>query len=145
MMDLPIDLDLKVVSRAIRAAEVISLFFPWFGKALIFDTRQDDVTPPAIFADDMAGSAEERLQSLTRLRPSLGRPARLVAVGWPAGVNSFVDTGVYEQIVARCRQLGHESLEADCRRALAVLRRAERQLKLAYVRGEHCRTLYQKT
>ena len=84
-----------------------------------------------------------RIRGLARLRPSLGRPARLAAVPWPAGVNSFLDTGVYEQIVTRCRQLGHESLEADCRRALAVLRQAERQLKLTYVRGEHCRTLYQ--
>jgi hypothetical protein len=144
MLDMPFETDLRLIIRAIRAGEVISLFFPWFGKALILDTRRSAGTPPAIFADDMAGSAEERLRDLARRRPDLPRPARLAAIPWPAGVNALVDTGIYAEFVRRCRALGDGALERDCARALAALRHAERQMKLAYVRGEHCRTLYQK-
>lgn len=144
MLDMPFELDLRLITRAIRTGEVISLFFPWFGKALILDTRHTAGTPPAVFADDMAGSAEERLRSLARRRPGLPRPARLTAIPWPAGVNSLIDAGVYSEIVRRCHALGHGELERDCAGALEALRLAERQMKLAYVRGEHCRTLYQK-
>lgn len=145
MLDVPFDLDVRRVSRAIRTAEVLALFFPWLGQALVVDARSDRFTAPTVFADDMAGSAEERIRGLVRRRPSLGRPARLTALPWPAGVTSFVDAGLYTKVIRRCHALGHADLEGDCARALAALRAAEHRMKLAYVRGDHCRTLYQKT
>jgi hypothetical protein len=143
MLDLPIELDMAPVEQAIATAEVLTIFFPWFGKAVVFDTRHRPAVPPLLVAADMVGSAEERVRDLMRRRPALPRPARLTAIPWPAGTNSFVDTGAYDSLVRRCYRLGHGELETDCRRALAIVRAAEQRLKLAYVRGEHCRTLYQ--
>lgn len=143
MLDSPIDLDTEPVEQALATAEVLTIFFPWFGKALVFDTRQRPAVAPLLIVDDMIGSAEERVRDLMRRRPEFPRPARLTAIPWPAGTNSFIDTGAYDWLVRRCYRLGHGHLESDCRRALAIVREAEQRLKLAYVRGEHCRTLYQ--
>ena len=142
MLDMPFDYDERLVSRAIRRADVVSVFFPWFGKALILDMRFDGDTPPAVFADDMAGSTDERLLMLARQRPRLGRARRLTAVPWPAGIGSFVAAGLHDHIVERVRRLGFPDLVDDCERALADLSAAEREMKLAYVRGMHCRTVY---
>ncbi|MCC6629943.1 MAG: hypothetical protein IT340_21400 [Chloroflexi bacterium] len=141
---MPFEFDERRVSRAIRRAEVVSVFFPWFDKALILDTRFDHETPPAVFVDSMAGSADERLLWLTRQRPRLGRPTRLVGAPWPAGVRSFIDSGHLDQMVARVRRLGFPELEVDCTRAVRRLHTAEQAVKRAYVRGERCRTVYSR-
>lgn len=144
MLDKPYELDTEVVSEAIATAEILTIFFPWLDHALIFDTRHTATVPPAIFTDGMVGSAEERLRSIAQARPHLSPPDQLTALPWPGGVTSFQDSGAYEQVVRRCYHLGHGELESNCRRALAELQRAEHQIKLAYVRGDNSRTLYQR-
>jgi hypothetical protein len=92
----------------------------------------------------MVGSVEARIERILRRRPEFERLERLTAVPWLAGTGSFRDCGAYDQVVRRCYELGHGDLERDCRRALADLQRAEQQVKLAFVRGDGCRTLYQR-
>lgn len=145
MLDAPLELDIDRLHEAVATAEVLTVFFPWFGRALIMDARHDSLTPPAVFSDAMAGSAEERLRGLAWLRPQLPWPERLTAVPWPAGTDSFVDSGGLDAIRRRLHGMGFGHLEINCRRALGELRRAEARMKLAYARGEHCRTLYQRT
>lgn len=144
MFDKAFDLDHEQVIRAIDRAEVLSIFFPWFGKALIVDTRHSPTAPPAVFTDGMVNSVEERMRSIAHHRPEFSHQIRLLPLPWPAGVGSFLDSGVYDRIVQRLTNLGHGYLTSDCERALADLRRAERRVKLSYVRGDHCRTLYQR-
>jgi hypothetical protein len=59
-------------------------------------------------------------------------------------VGSFIELGVRDQLVARCRRLGYPDLERDCHQAIAALMAAERAMKVAYVRGEQGRTIYQQ-
>ena len=144
MLDTPIELDMAVVSEAIATAEVLTIFFPWLGQALILDTRHDVGAPPAVFTDRIVGSVEERLRLIMQARPMFPQPDQLTALPWLAGTDSFVGLGVYGEVVRRCYRLGYGDLEGDCRRALDELRRAERTVKLAYARGDFCRTLYQR-
>jgi hypothetical protein len=144
MLDTPVEIDSRLVQRAIATADVLSIFFPWLGKALILDARHRRDTPPAVFADGMVNSAEERLRRISRRRPQLPAVERLTALPWPAATGSFLDSGAYDQLVRRLYQLGFGELESDCRRALAELQRAERRVKLSYVRGDHCRTVYER-
>jgi hypothetical protein len=144
MLDTPFNLDHELANRTIASAEALSIFFPWFGRALIVDTRHRDGVPPAIYTDGMVASGAERLRSIVAARPQFARPPRLMAIPWPGGTGSFVDSGAYEAIVRRFYALGFGRLERDCERALADLRRAERRVKLAYIRGDHCKTVYQR-
>jgi hypothetical protein len=143
MLDMPLSVDQQPVLQAIERAEVVSIFFPWIGLALVVDFRHNDVARPAVLTDEIAGSLAERLTRIARRRPDLPPPTRLAAIPWPSGVRSFLDSGAYDRLVYRLYQLGHGDVESDCRRARAALQRAEYVLKLAYIRGEHCRTLYQ--
>jgi hypothetical protein len=144
MLDKPFEMDIQRIHEAIATAEVLTIFFPWLGRALIVDLRHDSRTPPAIYSDVMVGSIEERSRRIARLRPQFARPSRLVAAPWPAGAGSFIESGAFDTIVRRLYHLGFGHMEVNCRRALAELERAEQRMKLLYVRGEHCRTLYER-
>lgn len=144
MLDSPIIFDTRRIHRAIATAEVLSIFFMWLGKALILDARSTDSIPPAVFTDGMVTSVDERIRRIVHQRPELTTVFHLTALPWLAGVNSFLDSGAYDQVIRRLYQLGFGRLESDCRVALADLQRAERRVKLRYVKGDHCRTLYQR-
>ena len=70
-MDNAFNLSSGKIIRALAEAEVMSIFFPRVGKALIVDTRHDADHGPVVLMDDMVGSAEERLQSVRRLRTGI--------------------------------------------------------------------------
>ena len=69
--------DLDRVRRNISDAEVLSVFFPTFRRALVIDTRSDDEVGPLVQMMPMARSPQDRMRSIRRMRPSLPRPSNL--------------------------------------------------------------------
>jgi hypothetical protein len=143
-MDNVFDLFHERIIEAIRTGDVICIFFPRLGKTLIVDLRETDGTPPAIIIDNMVSSAQERLESLQRLRPEFPLPDEVRLAPWMGFVRSLEDTGVADALLERCAQTGHPPLAQTCQDALRKLEQIERSLVRAIIRGDTTRTIWQR-
>ena len=59
--------ELDEVKGSILEADVLSLFFPYFGKAILLDTRSNETDGPVIMLTEMVRSPQERIRSLEDL------------------------------------------------------------------------------
>lgn len=131
--------------EALRAAEVISVFFIRVGRSLILDFRREGVVGPAIMVDDIVSSPEARLQSFRRLRPDLSLPERLTLAPWAGGVREFAATGLLDELLGRCEREGGLNLKADARKAYRQLEMLERKYLRDLVRGVGMETIWQRS
>ena len=53
--------DLEEVRSGIIDADVVSLFFPYFGKTVLIDTRSNGADGPVIMLTDMVRNPQERV------------------------------------------------------------------------------------
>ena len=134
--------DLDEVMSNIDAAEVMSLFFPTFRKAVVIDTRSDDGEGPMVRILPMAASPQERLRTIRRLRPGLPRLRSLTLIPWPRYVESLVGLGVWDRIGNRLRKAGHDDVVQQCEAVLEDLRKLERLELAAVIRGENYHTVW---
>jgi hypothetical protein len=135
-MDNAFNLSSTRIIRALAEAEVMSIFFPRVGKALIMDTRHDAENGPAVFLDEMVGSPEERLQSIRRLRPQFRELAQLTLAPWIGSTRSFADQGILEAIVERFHALGFPEAADDAMATFRQLRRAEHATMRDLIAGD---------
>jgi hypothetical protein len=124
------------IIRALAEAEVMSIFFPRVGKALIVDTRHDADHGPVVLIDDMVGSAQERLRSVQRLRPEFTEIAQLTLAPWLGSIRAFAEQGIFDAITERFRAMGFLDAADDAVRAFRELRRQERRVMLDLISGE---------
>lgn len=141
-MDNDFRLDLSEILAAVEKAEVLTIFFPLLGQALLVDTRSDDVEGPLVQAVPMVASVEERVRSLERLRPRFGRPQGIVAIPWFRRVESLRELGVLTGIARRLVRTG--GCGVDCEAAFQALLRSEQKQLLAAVKGAAYQTLWQR-
>ena len=134
--------NLDEVMSNIDNAEVMSLFFPTFRKAVVIDTRSDDREGPMVRILPMAASPQERLRTVRRLRPTLPRLRTLTLIPWPRYVESLVGLGVWDRIVNRLREAGYNDVVQRCDAVLEDLRKLERLELAAVVRGENYHTVW---
>ena len=115
-MDNAYNISSSKIIRALAEAEVMSIFFPRVGKALIVDTRHDAEHGPVVLIDDMVGSAEERLQSVRRLRPEFTEIAQLTLAPWLGSTRAFAEQGILDAIVERFHAMGYHDAANDAMR-----------------------------
>lgn len=132
------------IIEAIQTAEVMSLFFPRFGKTLMLDLRHTVEVPPWVQVDDMVGSPQERLDRFERLRPHFPLPDELRIAAWFGSVGSLAEAGVVDAILERCSETGDVAMVERCREAIQELDRFEREHLKAMIRGELSRTIWQR-
>jgi hypothetical protein len=146
MMDNVFRWNVKSVLRNMHEAQVISLFFPYLGKALIVDLRCDEVEGPLITIEGLVSGPEERLESLRKLRPRFELPANVTLAPWLGSVRTLDSSGAIADLTARLERLGHAPLRADLERAYAELLGIEYGEVLALIRGDvqRTRTLFQR-
>src|SRR6476646_7967930 len=106
-MDNAFNLSSGKIIRALAEAEVMSIFFPRVGKALIVDTRHNATHGPVVLIDEMVSSAEERLQSVRKLRPEFTEIAQLTLAPWLGSTDAFTEQGVLEAIIERFQAMGY--------------------------------------
>ncbi|MDQ2786752.1 MAG: hypothetical protein M3Y58_17320 [Chloroflexota bacterium] len=146
-MDNAYNISSSKIIRALAEAEVMSIFFPRIGKALIVDTRHDAAHGPVVLMDGMVGSADERLQSVRRLRPEFTAIAQLTLAPWLGSTRAFAEQGIFDAIVERFRGMGFHDAAEDAIGTFRELRRHERQMMLDLIAGERqtTRTLWVRT
>ena len=141
-MDGEFNLDLQEVMDSVDSAEVVSLFFPTFGKAVVIDTRSLGDRGPLVRIMPMVSSPRERLWSLRSLRPEFPRVNSMTVIPWPRYVDSLVTLGVWDRIVERLAGSGHDEAVADCASVIDELRCLEKAELAAVVLGENYHTVW---
>ena len=141
-MDDDFVLDIDEIMKNIDAAEIMSVFFPTFRKAVVIDTRSNDTDGPMIRLMPMAASPQERLRSIRRLRPGFPRVHGLTLIPWPRYVDSLVTLGVWDRIVRRFKDAGQTEAVEACAKTLSELRQLEKEEFAAVVRGENYHTIW---
>ena len=134
--------DIDNVIQNVSEAEVMSVFFPTFRRALIVDTRSNESAGPFVRLMPMARSPQDRMRSIRRMRPQFPRPANLTLIPWQRYVDSLVESGVWDQIVERVRQSGDEAAVSACGDALSELRQMERDELVSAITGRNYHTIW---
>ena len=138
--------NVQAILRNMHEAQVMSLFFPYLGRALIIDLRHDELEGPAIAVDGMAAGPKERIETIKKLRPRFETPENLTLAPWLGPVRSLESSGAMADVAARLDRIGRPDIKADLDRAYHKLLDAERGEVLALIKGEVSRTktLYQR-
>ncbi len=134
--------EMDEVFRNIQKAEVMSIFFPALRKALVVDARFNSTDGPMVRLLPMAGSPQERLRSIRRLRPGFPRLQNLTLIPWQRYVDSLVTTGVWAKIEDRIKEAGDIRAVEACDAALVELRQLERKELRAVIVGEGYQTIW---
>ncbi|MGH2531926.1 MAG: hypothetical protein ACRDJW_06420 [Thermomicrobiales bacterium] len=132
------------VIEAVRASEVLSIFFLRIDRSLIIDMRRHGNGGPAILLDGMVATPEERLASFDRLRPGFPIPERLTLAPWAGAVHVFAETGILDAVIDRCRFEGGEGLAEAARTLYQELLRLERRALRDLVRGVGMRSMWER-
>ena len=135
--------DVDEVRRTLDRADVVTLYFPYFRKTLLVDTRTSDVDPPRARVVEMVGSAGERVASLRRLRPRFDRPEALALIPWPRSVRSVKQLGVWQLLIDRMDAAGARGSDLMLERCYRELVREERAEYRRAVVGDGYRTVWQ--
>jgi hypothetical protein len=132
------------VIESVRAAEVMSLFFPTAMRSLILDMRRSLVSEPRILVDRIVTSPAARIQTFRRIRPEMPLPINVIIIPWSGYVMQLAETGVLEAIYERCRWEGDDALEAAARGCYQTLVTVERELRRELVFGAGMKTIWQR-
>ena len=146
MMDNPPGWSARRVIRNMQAAEVISLFFPYVGRALIVDLRGDEAEGPFIATDRLISGMKEQLDNLRQLRPRFALPENITLAPWMSSVASFEASGALSELNARLVRMGAKPAQASLAAAYKELLALEWEETLALIRGDvqKTKTLYQR-
>ena len=134
--------EIDEVLRNVQEAEVMSIFFQSFRRALIIDTRSNTDDGPMVRLMPMASSPQDRVRSIRKLRPGFPRLQNLTLIPWQRYVDSLVNLGVWEKIVKRIEESGDAKAIQACDAALTELRRLERQELVAAISGDNYQTIW---
>ena len=141
-MDGDFVLDLEDVNDSVEHAEVMSLSFPKFNKALVIDTRSNSADGPLVCIMPMVGSPQERIRSIRKIRPEFPRIESLTVIPWPRYVESLVSLGVWDRIIARLTALGHDAPGDACNTLLKELRQLEKEEIASVLSGDNYHTIW---
>ena len=93
--------DIDEIKRNLDEADVVSLFFPYFGKSVLIDVRSNDTDGPALILTDMVRSPRERIRSMEKLRPGFGDPEKMVLIPWMRYLETLVESGIWDLVVSK--------------------------------------------
>lgn len=133
-MEDDLGVDISEVLGVVNSAEVFVVMFHLFDRRLLVDARTNGGETPLIRVVDRVRNSDERFRELLRLRPRLPAPDRIVAFQWPRSVRTLVESGVWEAIEHRMRDLGGS--ESTSLAVLSELQWEERTEEIKAVRGE---------
>jgi hypothetical protein len=143
-MDSDYQIDMAEVRRHLDETQVVGFWFPFLRLTLLLDTRSTERDLPMVVVVPMVESVDERMRSLSRLRPRFPRPESMTLIPWPRLVGALERLGVWELIEKRMAQLGGEALRSRCRDAFAELLQAERKQVRGAITGEGYETMWER-
>jgi hypothetical protein len=136
--------DLNEVKSSISEADVISLFFPYFGKTVLIDTRSSKDNGPAIFLTEMTRSPQERIKSMKTLRPGFPDVQKMILVPWIRYVATLADSGVWDTIISRLDDCNYMNAQEAADSIFSELRTLEIKELKKVITGTSYRTIWSR-
>jgi hypothetical protein len=141
-MDNDYALNLDEIIRTIETADVVRVRFLLLSKRLLIDNRTNEFDGPLVRVVTRAGSSEESFRNLQRMRPRFPLPDKMTAIWWPKYINTLCTSGVWDALVRRIAQTGHDDSVRQAEEVLAELRSLEREEIKNAITGEGFQTLW---
>ena len=136
--------DLEEVRSGIIDADVISLFFPYFGKTVLIDTRSNGVDGPAIILTDMVRNPQERVRSMEKLRPGFPDVHKMILIPWVRYIYTLRESGIWTTIVDRLEECSYLEAEQAADAIFHELRLLERGELISVIKGSAYQTIWSR-
>lgn len=136
--------NLEELFNDIDNAEVVSISFPTFDRAAVFDMRSSESEGPMLRLMPMVSSPRERIRSVRRLRPGFPRATSLTVIPWHGYVDTLVQNGIWHKLVERFSHSGPNPRESmdTCDSVLRELRQSEKSEMTAAIIGDNYHTIW---
>ena len=139
--------DNQAITEAIAGiadANVISILFPLLRRSLVVDTRHDEETVAWAQVLPQAQSIEERIRSIEKARPGLGKVRALLAIPWTRPLRELHDAGLPRHLIDRLVATGSQPTHArdEIQGALRQLQRYEQLAFARMIRGRGFATVW---
>ncbi len=134
--------DIEGMIKSIDSADVVSIFFPSFRKALVVDPRSNERHSAMVQIAPMASSPQERLRLIRRQRSGLPRVRNLAVIPWTRYVDSLIRLGLWDKLIERLESEGEDEAVEECERALTELRQMEREELVNAIAGRNYHTIW---
>jgi hypothetical protein len=125
------------VLSTIDEAEVVTIFFPNLAKALVVDARISLEEKPLIKVVNQVNSMEERMASIEKMRPALGRIRSIAGIPWTKSIRSIGENDIMDRIEQRLTSAGLDifAAQAACAEAFTKLKEIERTQWVDLIKG----------
>ncbi len=136
--------DLEEVRSGIIDADVVSLFFPYFGKTVLIDTRSNGADGPAIILTDMVRNPQERVKSMEKLRPGFPDVHKMILIPWVRYIYTLRESGIWTTIVERLEECSYLDAEQAADAIFHELKLLERRELITVVKGSTYETIWSR-
>ena len=128
----------------ISEADIITIFFPLLRRALVVDTRHDANNLHMVSVMPQVRSMEDRIGSIERVRPQLGKVRSILGIPWIKSVNSLRELGITDQLLKRLVDADMPAYQAGeaINKAMRDLWWAEHRAFVSMIRGDGYQTLW---
>ena len=96
--------DIEEIKNTLLEADVVSLFFPYFGKTVLIDIRSNETDGPALILTEMVRSPRERIRSMEQLRPGFNDPEKMVLIPWVRYLETLIDSGIWSVVIKKLEE-----------------------------------------
>jgi len=137
MENRPGDEFITQVLSTIEESEVLTIFFPNLAKALVADLRRNHEEGPVVRVANQVNSMEERMSTIEKMRPGLGRVRSIAGIPWTKSVRTLQENGVVDRLQDRLIAAGLNTYEAAqvCSDAFNKLKEVERAQWIDLIKG----------
>lgn len=127
------------VLSTIDEAEVLTIFFPNLAKALVVDTRRSLEEGPMIRVVNQVNSMEERMASIEKMRPHLGRVRSIAGIPWTKSIRTLRENGIITHLEQRMVSSGQDNFNATeaCSEAFQKLQDIEHAQWADLIKGHN--------
>ena len=127
------------VLSTIDEAEVLTIFFPNLTKALVVDVRRNFEEGPLVEVVNQVSSMEERMASIEKMRPGLGRVRSIAGIPWTKSIRTLSENGVMSRLEQRMVSAGENTYAASqaCNAAYQLLQEIEQQQWVDLIKGQN--------
>ena len=136
--------DIEEIKNTLLEADVVSLFFPYFGKTVLIDIRSNETDGPALILTEMVRSPRERSRSMEQLRPGFNDPEKMVLIPWVRYLETLIDSGIWSIVIKKLEDASFIDSKASANEILEKLRNLEHNEMADAENGPSYKTIWSK-
>lgn len=136
--------DIEEIKNTLLEADVVSLFFPYFGKTVLIDIRSNETDGPALILTEMVRNPRERIRSMGQLRPGFNDPEKMVLIPWVRYLETLIDSGIWSIVIKKLEEASFIDPKASADEIFKKLQNLEHSELADAVNGSSYKTIWSK-